>query len=425
MAESIESFDGNQEYIENIDIKIGYLKAHIKKNKSELNVKFQDFIISVLKRKENIESQMDETLLLAITQSTEMKMKMARLSGAKEVSEQCKLQPEIQIEKLKDIQIPEISLEWDIDGLQQQLDNVCKVVTTNHPYAYLGSDMKPVDCKVDLKSEPKSFEIDPINGDVYFLCNKVEDDKPDFKIFAVNRFGKQKWDNITLERKFCPIRLCIGENNFFVSCSSSSHRSKILSLVKLKTLPENTEFHDYILVMEKQSGKIVKDVPIPGLQEIGPISFEPKSKRVFLLTKTKDLPYLSIFDSDGNMEEKRIELKRNRQGYILAAPEIRKIEITQDKIVVFGVNYIDFFDFEGKLLHTFTKSTGLITVDPWLNILKLDKITSEIIISTKEGEPLTKCVLKKEFTPIDLKYDISSGRIIVLCLSRLIRLVYL
>ena len=111
------------------------------------------------------------------------------------------------------------------------------------------------------------------------------------------------------------------------------------------------------------------------------------------------------------------------KGYFTAAPKIKNIEISQDTIILFGVDstYIDIFNLEGKLLHTFPESTGIITVDPWSNILKLDKKTLEIIILTK-GEPLTKCILKNKHTPIDLKYDISTGRILVFCLSTLSRL---
>ena len=283
-------------------------------------------------------------------------------------------------------------------------------------------DQKLIECKFYFKSQPTSFEVDPINGDVYFLCNDDSDDTPDFKIFAINSFGNQKWDTINLERKFCPISLCIGESKLFVSCSGSSHRSKILASNKSDKV--NTEPLDHILVIEKQSGKIVKHVPIPVQQEeIGPIAFEPKSKRIFLLTRTKPFPYLSIFDLDGNMEDKGIELEKNRKGYFTAAPKIKNIEISQDTIILFGVDstYIDIFNLEGKLLHTFPESTGIITVDPWSNILKLDKKTLEIIILTK-GEPLTKCILKNKHTPIDLKYDISTGRILVFCLSTLSRL---
>ena len=421
MAESIRSFDGDQEYIESIDVKIKNLKDNINRTKSELNEKFQDFILSVSKCKEDIVLKIDETLHLAITESTEHKMKIANLSGKKEISKQNEFQSEIQNEKLKAINIPEITLEWNIDVLKQQLEDVCKVVTTNHPYAYLNSSMKPVDCKVDLKSEPKSFEIDPINGDVYFLCNNDKDDNMDFKIFAINRFGEQKWDTKMLERTFCPVSLCIGDTCIFVSCSGSSHRSKVRSSGKI--LPDESikESHDHMLMIEKESGKMNHAI-ISDQQEIGPIAFDPNSRKIFLLTKTKDSPHLSIFDSDGIRGEEDIVLKNNRRGFIFAAPKIRKIEITQDKIVLFWVDCIDFFNLEGNLLHTLPECTGLTTVDPWLNILKLDKESSEIIILTKEGKCMTKCVLRNKCTPVDLKYDISTGRILILSLPSLSRL---
>ena len=138
MAKSIESSDSDQEFIEAINIKIEKLKDQVNRNKSELNKKFHDVIISVLERKEEIELEMDEKLYLAITQSTERKMRIANLSAKMEISKRNEFQSEIQIEKLNAIEIPEISLKWNIDDFQRQLENVCKVGSTNHPYAYLG-----------------------------------------------------------------------------------------------------------------------------------------------------------------------------------------------------------------------------------------------------------------------------------------------
>ncbi|KAI6653294.1 hypothetical protein LOD99_3818 [Oopsacas minuta] len=421
MAKADKQLSVDEEFISNVDSKIYHLKEQVKKDKVEINEKFRELIQSILQCQENVLERMDDTLHEAISEVTNQTIEITKLSANKEnfksvgnVGIVDEIQNQIQDCKLHGKYVPEIHINWKIEPLTKELGELCQIEPTNHPYAYLGEDLNSIKAEGMLKSVPTSFEIDARNGDVYLLCNE-DSENFDFRILVVDKLGKSKFDR-KLERKFCPVGMCVGENSFFVSTSGGSAKAQMDS--HRKELPVDTEIQQYqenILKFDKENGKM-ENFPITDVKEIGLIAYEPKSKSLFLLTGTKNSPILLVFDSETISRKASTNLEL-RSGYISSAPKIQKIEIFNENVILFydKSKYIDVYDLEGRRLSFFPDGefiSQLTTSDAWGNILAFNKKSNVMKIMDKNHKLLSQSVIQLDCDPIDLKFNISTHKVL-------------
>ena len=431
-----KQIDVDDLFIDYVDSKVFHLKTQVKLKKQEINARFQDIIKTMLEQQNKILEEIDTIFDEIQTYATEQKLKIVRLSERKakfqnstnlfDETRNKQIQLEIQEIKKGTKFIPEISVNWNIEGLTKQLELFCEIKTKEHPYTYMENIKYEIhQSETAVQCAPKTFEIDWPTGDVYFLINYEDRTNFSFNIIGFDRFGKQKmvengnW-RCSFERKFCPIGLCLSENHIFVSASGNSANKQIDAMPKeMRSNPMKHE--ECILKIKKSSGAIEHLLPLKEIESIGPILFEPQEKMLFVLDHKKSS--LNIFNLE--LEPIRnLQLPKRKANFFFTSagwvsPKIEKVELVNDNFFIFYDQppHIDICNLNGQTRQLFDTILEISTIDPSQNILTIEKKSNLLQIWDTTGKELTRisnklAVVNMVFRPIGLKFDILSGRLL-------------
>ena len=425
-----KQIDVDELFTDYVDAKILNLKEQVKLKKREINTKFQDIVKTILEQQNRILEEIDTIFDEVHTHATEQKLKIARLSERKakfqnatnQTDETNHKQIQLEIQEVKNEAkcIPEISVNWNLDGLTKQLNLICEIKTEFRPYAYL----EKIKCDLyqsnaSFQYAPKTFEIDWPTGDIYFLTNYEDKYNFSFTIIAFDRSGNKKmvengdW-RCLFERKFCPIGMCLNKNSIFVSASGKSANKQYATLPKeIRSNP--VEYKEYILKIRKSNGTIESTFPMKEIDSIGQILFEPQDENIYVLDHKKSC--LNMFNLE--LELIRIlQLPERKAGWITSAPSIIKIELVESYFFIFYNQppHITVCNLSADIIRQlFDTIPEITTIDRSQNILTVEKKTNQLQVWNKNGKAMMKISNRLDvvsFQPIGLKFDILSGRLL-------------